>query len=210
MRVNSIESPLRADAARNAERIIRAARVLFMNVGPQASLEEVAAHAGVGARTLYRHFPGREYLVKAALDQCIREDVAPKIQGALSQPDPRDGLTEVMTAATDMVARESNIIAAARDALVPTARAAIVITTALAELLHRGQASGLIRPDVSPRDLFTFLAMLTSVHWGPGVEGSGPNRAIALLLESLRPADANALPEMDSDDCEIRRTSHQS
>ena len=209
MRVNSIESPLRADAARNAERIIRAARVLFLDEGPQASLEEVAVQAGVGARTLYRHFPSREHLVKAALDQCIREDVAPKIRSAVSQPDPRVGLTEVMTAATDMVAREANIIAAARDALVPTARTAIVITTALAELLHRGQASGLIRPDVSPRDLFTFLAMLTSVHWGPGVEGSGPNRAIALLLESLRPADANALPEMDSDDC-VQRTSHRS
>ena len=201
MKVNSIESPLRADAARNAERIIRAARVVFLNVGPQASLEEVAAHAGVGARTLYRHFPSKEHLVKAALDRCIQEDVAPKVRRALSQADPRVGLTEVMTAATDMAAREANIIAAARDALVPTASAAIVITTALAELLYRGQANGLIRPDVSPKDLFTFLAMLTGVHWGRRVEGSGPNRAIALLLESLRPADANALPEMDSDDC---------
>ena len=208
--MNSTESPPRADAARNAERIIRSARVLFLDVGPQASLEEVAAHAGVGARTLYRHFPSKEHLVKAALDRCIQEDVAPKVRRALSQADPRVGLTEVMTAATDMAAREANIIAAARDALVPTARAAIAITTALAELLHRGQAVGLIRPDVSPRDLFTFLAMLTSIHWGHGIEESGPNRTIALLLESLRPADANALPEMDSDECEIPKARHQS
>ncbi|MGO4584046.1 TetR/AcrR family transcriptional regulator [Arthrobacter sp. 2RAF6] len=208
--MNNIESPVRADAARNAESIIRAARAVFLEMGPEASLDEVAAQAGVGARTLYRHFPSREHLVKAALDQCIREDVAPKIRSAVSELDPRVGLREVMTAATDMVAREENVIAAARNALVPTARSASVITTALAELLHRGQASGQIRPDVSPGDLFTFLAMLTSVHWGRGVEGSGPSRAIALLLESLRPADTNALPEIEADDCEIPRTSHRS
>ena len=208
MGVNKIEAPLRADAARNAERIIRAARVVFLDIGPQASLEEVAVQAGVGARTLYRHFPSREHLVQAALDQCIREDVAPKIRRAVSEPDPRVGLTEVMTAATDMVAREEHIIAAAREALVPTARAASVITTALAELLHRGQVSGLIRPDVSAGDLYTFLAMLTSVHWGRGVAGSGPERTIALLLESLRPADANPLPAMDTDDCDPPRIGH--
>ncbi|MDT5254781.1 MAG: hypothetical protein QOH07_3735, partial [Mycobacterium sp.] len=65
------ERPLRADAARNAERIVRAAREIYAEFGPEAPIEAIARRAGVGERTLYRRFPTKAELIRAALDQCI-------------------------------------------------------------------------------------------------------------------------------------------
>ena len=74
------DRPLRADAARNAERILRAARDVYGELGPEAPIETVARRAGVGERTLYRRFPTKGVLVRAALDQCIAEDLTPTIE----------------------------------------------------------------------------------------------------------------------------------
>jgi len=71
------DRPLRADAARNAERILRAARTVYAELGPDAPVEAVARRAGVGERTLYRRFPAKADLVRAALDQSIAEHLMP-------------------------------------------------------------------------------------------------------------------------------------
>src|SRR5690242_9692949 len=68
---------LRADAARNVERILRAARDVYGELGPDAPVEAVARRAGVGERTLYRRFPAKVDLVRAALDHCIAADLTP-------------------------------------------------------------------------------------------------------------------------------------
>ena len=68
---------LRADAARNSERLVRAAREVFAEQGPEARLDEVARRAGVGVATLYRRFPDKAVLVRAVLDQAFHERVAP-------------------------------------------------------------------------------------------------------------------------------------
>ena len=74
-------APLRADAARNAERILRTARAVFADLGPDAPLEEIARRADVRIRTLFNHFPSKADLVRAALDQAIAEDLAPGTNG---------------------------------------------------------------------------------------------------------------------------------
>ena len=71
------DRPLRADAARNAERILRAAREVYGELGPDAPIEAIARRAGVGERTLYRRFPTKGDLISAALDQSIAEDLTP-------------------------------------------------------------------------------------------------------------------------------------
>ena len=77
--VTAVEDrPLRADAARNAERILRAARDVYGELGPDAPVEAVARRAGVGERTLYRRFPTKSDLIRAALDQSIAEDLTPR------------------------------------------------------------------------------------------------------------------------------------
>ncbi|MFD1539416.1 TetR/AcrR family transcriptional regulator [Nonomuraea guangzhouensis] len=91
--------PLRADAARNSEKIVHATRQVWTEVGPDASLEEIANRAGVGIATLYRHFPDKAVLVRAALDQSFTEDIAPAIEQALDDDDPRRGMVTVLDAA---------------------------------------------------------------------------------------------------------------
>ena len=76
------DRPLRADAARNAERILRAARETYGELGPDAPIEAIARRAEVGERTLYRRFPTKGELIRAALDQSIEEDLMPAINEA--------------------------------------------------------------------------------------------------------------------------------
>ena len=85
------DRPLRADAARNAERILRAAREVYGELGPDAPIEAIARRAGVGERTLYRRFPTKAELVRAALDQCIAEDLTPTIEAVRGADRPLGG-----------------------------------------------------------------------------------------------------------------------
>ncbi|HXO81247.1 MAG TPA: helix-turn-helix domain-containing protein, partial [Mycobacterium sp.] len=107
------DRPLRADAARNAERILKAAREVYGELGPDAPIEAIARRAGVGERTLYRRFPTKAELVRAALDQCIAEDLTPTIEAVRRAADPMAGLAELFDAAISLGAREHNLLTAA-------------------------------------------------------------------------------------------------
>src|SRR3954454_11299274 len=105
---------LRADAARNAERILHAAREVYGELGPDVSVEAVARRAGVGERTLYRRFPTKADLVRAALDQSIAEDLLPAIDEARGADDPLRGLVQLIEAALSLAVREHHLLTAAR------------------------------------------------------------------------------------------------
>ncbi|MGB7146911.1 TetR/AcrR family transcriptional regulator, partial [Mycobacterium sp.] len=104
------DRPLRADAARNAERILRAAREIYSEVGPEAPIEAIARRAGVGERTLYRRFPTKAELIRAALDHCIAEDLTPTIEEVRGSADPLDGLAQLIDAAISLGAREHHLL----------------------------------------------------------------------------------------------------
>ncbi|TLS48066.1 helix-turn-helix transcriptional regulator [Streptomyces montanus] len=105
---------LRADAARNSERILRAAREVFAECGPGAMLEDIARRrAGVGIATLYRRFSNKEALVRAAVELSITEQLSPAIERALGDDDPRQGLATLLHAALAMMARGRDTLAAA-------------------------------------------------------------------------------------------------
>lgn len=78
----SADRPLRIDAARNADRILRAARDVYAELGPDAPIDVIAARAGVGERTLYRRFPSKAGLIRAALGQIIDGNISPAIEEA--------------------------------------------------------------------------------------------------------------------------------
>ena len=123
------DRPLRADAARNAERILRAARDVYSEFGPEAAIETIAQRAGVGERTLYRRFPTKAELIRAALDQCIAEDLAPTIETGRKAADPREGLAQLIDAAISLGARERSLLTAARMAERLRERGVLVGTT---------------------------------------------------------------------------------
>jgi AcrR family transcriptional regulator len=188
------ERPLRADAARNAERIVRAARQIYGEVGPDAAIETIAHRAGVGERTLYRRFPTKAELVRAALDQCIAEDLTPTIEAARGAADPLQGLAQLIDAAISLGARERNLLTAARRAGSLTPDVSTALYNALKDLAERGQRAGVVRADLAPADLPRLITMLHSVLWTMDSRSDGWRRYVALLLDAISAQDRRPLP----------------
>lgn len=187
-------APLRADAARNAERILRTARAVFADLGPDAPLEEIARRADVRIRTLFNHFPNKADLVRAALDQAIAEDLAPAAERALADDDPLHGLLALVEGAMSLAARELNTLAAARNAGTLTAEVSTPLFESLTTLAQRAQDAGLLRADLVPDDLMRIMAMLTSTLWTMEPGTNGWRRYLALIFEGLTPVAAKPLP----------------
>jgi AcrR family transcriptional regulator len=188
------DRPLRADAARNAERILRAARDVYSEFGPEAAIETIAQRAGVGERTLYRRFPTKAELIRAALDQCIAEDLAPTIETGRKAADPREGLAQLIDAAISLGARERSLLTAARMAGSLTPDVSTVLYEALAELAVRGQRTGVVRADLAPADLPRLVTMLYSVLWTMDSGSDGWRRYVALMLDAISAEDRRPLP----------------
>jgi AcrR family transcriptional regulator len=188
------DRPLRADAVRNIERILRASRAVFAELGPEAPLEEIARRANVGIRTLYRHFPHKEDLVRAAVGQSVAEDLSPAIEHALRDDDPLRGLTGLIEATLSMVGRERSTLAAANNSGALTADIAAPLLDSLTELTGRAQQAGLIRADLTPEDMHRILGMLTNVLWGMPPNSDGWRRYVTLVLDALKPYGASPLP----------------
>jgi AcrR family transcriptional regulator len=188
------DRPLRADAARNAERILRAARDVYGELGPEAPIEAIARRAGVGERTLYRRFPTKAELVRAALDQGIAEDLTPAIERARAATDPLEGLAQLIDAAISLGAREHSLLTAARRAGSLTSDVSTEVIAALTELADRGRRAGVIRGDLAPADLPRILAMLYSVLQTMDPGSDGWRRYVALMLDSISAGERRPLP----------------
>jgi AcrR family transcriptional regulator len=185
---------LRADAARNVERILRAAREVYGQLGPDAPVEAVARHAGVGERTLYRRFPAKADLVRAALDQSIAEYLTPAIAEARSCADALRGLTQLMESAIALGAREQNLMLAAQRAGSLTSDISDSLNEALNELLHRGKRDGVIRADLVAEDLLRLIGMLYSVLSTVAPNSDGWRRYVALMIDAISTNERQPLP----------------
>lgn len=179
---------------RNADRLLRTAREVFTEAGPDASLEEIARRAGVGIRTLYRHFPTRADLVRAVLSQSVAEDLAPAIDGALEDENPLRGFTTLIETAVAMVAREDNTLAAAKHAGTLTPELSAAFFEALTLLARRAQQAHLLRADLVEEDLPRIMAMITGVLRSMDPESGGWRRYLGFILDGLSPAVASVQP----------------
>ncbi|QLL05421.1 TetR/AcrR family transcriptional regulator [Mycobacterium vicinigordonae] len=188
------DRPLRADAARNVERILRAARAVYHEIGPDAPIEAIAQRAGVGERTLYRRFPAKGELVRAALDQSIAEDLTPVMEEARTSADPLHGLTQLIDAAIGLGARERNLLAAAHRAGSLTPDVSDALDEALRDLVHRGQRAGRVRADLVADDLPRLIAMLYSVLSTMEPASDGWRRYVALILDAISNDERRPLP----------------
>lgn len=188
------DRPLRADAARNAERILRAARDIYGEMGPEAPIEAIARRAGVGERTLYRRFPTKGELISAALDQSIAEDLTPTIEKARAAADPMRGLAELIEAAIALGAREHNLLTAARRAGSLTPDVSISLYEALDELARRAQQAGLVREDLVADDLPRLVGMLHSVLFTMDSTSDGWRRYVVLILDAISIDERRPLP----------------
>jgi AcrR family transcriptional regulator len=188
------DRPLRADAARNVERILRAARDVYGELGPEAPIEAIARRAGVGERTLYRRFPTKAELIREALDQSIAEDLTPAIEDARRSDDPLRGVAQLIEAAIALGSREHNLLTAARRAGSLTPDISNWLNEALIELARRGQRAGVVRADLVADDLPRLVVMLHSVLWTMDSTSDGWRRYVALILDAISTGQRQPLP----------------
>jgi AcrR family transcriptional regulator len=165
----------RADAARNRERVLEAAKTVFSAGGPEASLEAVARTAGVGIGTLYRHFPTREALFEAVYRREVQQlaDLAERLK---EEAEPVEALRQWMRSNVRFVATKKGMSAAlALAAYKPSdlfSYSFDLLTRAAGDLLDRAIATGEIRDDISAEDLIRALVGMCYMHDHPGWQKS--------------------------------------
>ena len=151
-----VEIPhLRADAQRNLERILEAAREVFARDGLDASVADVAERAGVGTATIFRRFPTKDDLVAAVLEYEL-EAFAARAREAAESDDPGAAIGEFMTSMIQSFIEDRCFCEASGSELFNRPRIQELVgdlTGSLELLLQRAQAAGAIRDDVVAADI---------------------------------------------------------
>ncbi|WP_168433799.1 MULTISPECIES: TetR/AcrR family transcriptional regulator [unclassified Mycolicibacterium] len=186
--------PLRADAARNRQALLTAAAVAFARHGVSASLDEVARAAGVGPGTLYRHFPTRDQLVRAVIDDglCALRDHG---ESLLQASDSVAALTEWLEAyigqgnVYDGLARTLVDVESDGEG-VQSCRAA---RQAGAQLIARAVARGAIRSDADADDILDLAAGIAWVGQQPDRDENQRVRLVRLLVDGLQVTDSTTM-----------------
>ncbi len=179
---------MRADAARNRDRLLDAAVRAFAHDGPEATLDAIAKEAGVGIGTLYRHFPTREALVEAAYRNELARlcDAAQELL-AVEAPDLAlrtwmDRFVDYMTTKRGMADALRAVIASGGN---PYAHSRDRLIEAITALITAGRDAGVIRPDVEPADALTTLSGI-SLAAGEPAQREQASRLLDLLMDGLR------------------------
>jgi AcrR family transcriptional regulator len=178
----------RADAARNRERVLAAAKEVFSAGGAEASLEAVARAAGVGIGTLYRHFPTREALFEAVYRREVQQlaDLAEQLKQATP---PIEALRQWMCSNVKFVATKKGMSAALALAAYKNSELFSYsfdqLTRAAGGLLDRAIAAGEIRDDISAEDLLRALVGMCYMHDQPGWQKS-VLRLVDVFIDGLR------------------------
>ncbi|WP_024520401.1 TetR/AcrR family transcriptional regulator [Bradyrhizobium sp. Tv2a-2] len=161
----------RADAVRNRERVLEAAKAVFSAGGAEASLEAVAKHAGVGIGTLYRHFPTREALYEAVYRREV-EQLGELADALKDEAKPVEALRRWISSNIEFVATKKGMAAALALAAHGSPELHSFsferLTQAVGVLLDRAVKAGEIRADVGPDDLLRALVGMCYLHDQPG------------------------------------------
>ncbi len=176
----------RADALRNRERVLTAAREAFATEGPAVSLDDIARRAGVGAGTVHRHFPTKDELVRAVLTDRLRE-ITVEAQGLAEAADPGRAFFDFFGRLADH-ARENLTLAAAlanrADVGESVHEAGAALQAALGVLLARAQRAGAVRPDLGTGDVHAIIAGTLTMEQRLPPESRG--RGLAVVTAGLR------------------------
>jgi len=175
--------PKRADALRNYEKLLAAAREAFTESGRSASLEDIARRAGVGIGTLYRHFPTRADLVQAIYVDEV--EALSRSATELSQLEPWEALEGwlhrfVGYIATKQALADELFAVAERDAVFAGCRT--MLHAAGTPLLDRAQEAGIVRPDVTIDEVIRLVGGIAKIP----AEPAEIQRLLAVALDGLR------------------------
>jgi AcrR family transcriptional regulator len=190
------ERTLRADARRNREAVIAAAKKLFADGGLDAQMPDVAKAAKVGVGTVYRHFPTKDDLI-AALVADRFERLAEKAREDLEGPDPWQGISDFIRFSAEIQADDRGLceVMGSRPEMMDAAAYAVGLPALANQLVKRAQASGQLRKDLTWEDIPMIacgLGRITQTAAGPA-KGRWP-RLVEIILDGLRGPGSGKLP----------------
>ena len=178
------DRPLRADAQRNRDKVLQAARDAFAASGYGVPLDEIAARAGVGPGTVYRHFPSKDKLFEAV--------IAARVADLIDDARRRAGDADPGRAFFGFLGRFRQEAAAKRDlpdAIAISGPLQHDLHAALDVLLRRAQQAGAVRPDITTPDLIVLLkGLLRSISdLPPGAADQAlTGRLLTVVTDGLR------------------------
>jgi AcrR family transcriptional regulator len=184
--VSTDQRTLRADARRNRERILSAGRELFARLGPEAQMDEIAAHAGVGIGTVYRHFPTKEALLTEMVR--VRFQEFSEIAVSVEHLDPREALESVMRRSAEAVEGDSGFQLAMMGSNelewegIEEQKAALA--EAVTRIISRAAAAGVVRDDFTFEDFGMVMCGITAtMYYKPG--SADWRRYMELILQGV-------------------------
>jgi AcrR family transcriptional regulator len=202
----------RSDARRNRERLVASARELFARAGADVPVEEITRHAGVGMGTLYRHFPTKEELIDAVLEDAFAELVAAAEEGARAE-DAWAGLTGFLEQALARHAENRGLkdVFATRERGRKRAEAMRArIRPLVRRMIERAQQQGTLRADFAPEDLpLVFWTADRVIEATAVVAPDYWRRYLGLLLDGLRADAATPLPRQPLTQAQLARAARR-
>jgi AcrR family transcriptional regulator len=187
--------PLRADARRNRERVLTAARAAFAEQGREAQMDDVAKRAGVGVGTVYRHFPTKEALVQALASELFN-GVLVGAREALAFDDPWEGFVHALWSGGKLLASDrafTEIVAEAEMPISPDTQDEM--NEIFLELIRRAQEAGRLRRDIVLDDIPMFMCGIGMATAKPHCCPNAWQRHLTLVIDGLRAENASgALP----------------
>ncbi len=185
---NVIDRPLRADARRNRERVLTAARAVFAEQGRDAQMDDVARRADVGVGTVYRHFPTKDALLNALSDELFAV-VAAHVRTLMDAEDAWEAFLAAMWFGGEKTAGDrafTEIMAASSDLPPRTCpgKEDLIVTTG--ELMARAKAQGRMRPDVVIDDIPLVMCGVGSASGMPHRAPDAWRRHLAIVLDGMR------------------------
>jgi AcrR family transcriptional regulator len=188
--MTTLEKPLRADARRNREKVLTAARAVFAEQGGEAQMDDVAKRANVGVGTVYRHFPTKEALLNALTDELFAV-IAVHTRTLLTLDDPWQAFTRAMWFGAEKTAGDrafTEILSATKPRTCP-GKEDLYVT--VGELMERCKAAGVMRPDAMIDDIPMLMCGVGSASQMEHPVPDAWRRHLAIMLDGLRAQPAS-------------------
>lgn len=180
-------TPQRADARRNRQRVLDAARSLFAERGLDVPMDEIAAAAGVGVGTVYRHFPNKGDLLEALVEYRFSA-LAETARKSLEIEDPWEAFADFMRRSAQLMVEDRGVSEAMdqRPLMCDAAASRAELVELSEKLLKRAQEAGTVRPDVVQADIPNLLCGLGRATGARAGALDSWERYVEIMLAGLR------------------------
>ncbi|WP_030933474.1 TetR/AcrR family transcriptional regulator [Streptomyces sp. NRRL S-646] len=184
--------PMRADARRNYEQLLKVAAEAFAEHGENASLDDIAKRAGVGSGTLYRHFPTRQALLEAVYVDAI-EAIAARADDFARELPPGEALVEWLNELSAGMIQVRGLKSLLGSAVTDGSNAVVTacgnsVKGAAERLVGAAKREGALREDVEPIEILRLAHGVATASELANGEGTHIRRYLSLLTDGLRPA----------------------